>query len=96
MMSDPTVVLAPVCPDDATTNSSDATPDTVDTRAESSSPWWKVRRVAENGDLSQKVVYAAIRRGELRHTRIGLGRNIRVHQGWATQWMRQRAAGGDR
>ena len=42
-MSDATVVLAPVCLD-ATTTTSDTTPDTVDTRA---SPWWRVRRVAD-------------------------------------------------
>ena len=51
---------------------------------------------AADAGVNTKLVYRAIKLGELRHTRIGAGRNIRVHRDWATQWMKRAATGGDR
>jgi excisionase family DNA binding protein len=55
-------------------------------------PWLKVDAArAHVGGLSRRVLYDAVRRGELRAARVGRGRNFVFSAEWLDDWLRARA-----
>ncbi len=55
---------------------------------EAASPWLTVAEIARFDKCSEKLIYAAIKRGQLRAAKIGVGRGAwRIHRDWNTAWL---------
>jgi excisionase family DNA binding protein len=49
--------------------------------------WIRVRQAAQRVQVSEKLIYSAIRSGALRASRIGTGRNVRTTEEWVDAFM---------
>jgi excisionase family DNA binding protein len=50
--------------------------------------WIRIKDAAQYaGRVNQKTIYAAIRRGDLRVARIGVGRNVLTSREWVDAWL---------
>jgi hypothetical protein len=51
--------------------------------------WKKVPAAAREwcGDISPKLVYAAVKTGKLKAARIGAGRNLLLCEQWCDEWL---------
>jgi excisionase family DNA binding protein len=56
------------------------------------SPWLTVREAAARARCGRRVIYSAVRGGELRAARIGARRDLRIHIHWIDQWLEESAA----
>jgi excisionase family DNA binding protein len=56
------------------------------------SPWLRVGEAAARARCGRRVIYQAVRRGELRAARIGARRDLRIHIQWIDQWLEESAA----
>ena len=56
-----------------------------------SSSWLTVDGAAELMQVHSEFIYDACRRGELRHSRIGKGRNIRIKSEWIDEDLESKA-----
>jgi len=46
------------------------------------SPWWDAGRSAAYAQVSKKLIYRAIRRGQLKAARVGGRRQVRLRREW--------------
>jgi excisionase family DNA binding protein len=54
--------------------------------------WMKIGPACKYlGGVNKKVVYAAVRNGQLKAGRIGAGRNLRFTEPWLDEWLSQSA-----
>ena len=53
--------------------------------------WLTVAEAAEYSGVSRDTIYTACERAELRHTRIGGRRSIRVKPSWIDEWLERHA-----
>jgi len=51
------------------------------------SPWLTVGESAAYARTGKRIVYQAIRSGDLRHVRVGGRKEIRVKADWITTWL---------
>jgi predicted DNA-binding transcriptional regulator AlpA len=59
------------------------------------SVWMKATEAAKYaGGISLRTLYEAHRKGQLRATPIGSGRNLLFCTSWITEWLESRATGG--
>lgn len=58
-------------------------------------PWMNVAEGAEYSGVSRDTIYTACERGELRHTRVGGRRVIRLKPEWIDAWLEQHARGAE-
>jgi hypothetical protein len=58
------------------------------------SEWKKARSAAAEwcGGVSPKLLYAAVKSGDLKAARIGAGRNLLFCEEWIDEWLRSTAA----
>lgn len=56
------------------------------------SPWLTVEEAKSEVKVGAKLIYRAVKRGDLRAARLG-GRSgaIRIHRAWITEWMERSA-----
>lgn len=51
--------------------------------------WLTVQEAAAYASLSPDTIYTAAERGELRHTRVGGRRVIRLRAEWVDEWLQR-------
>ena len=56
-------------------------------------PWLSVGEGADYAGLSRDTIYTACERDELRHTRVGGRRSIRLKPEWIDAWLERYARG---
>jgi excisionase family DNA binding protein len=49
--------------------------------------WLTVKEAAARAKCSTKLIYLAVRRGQLRASRLGVRRDIRILESWLDSWM---------
>jgi excisionase family DNA binding protein len=52
-----------------------------------SSPWLNIGESAAYARTGKRIVYQAIRAGDLRHTRVGGRNEIRIKADWIDRWL---------
>jgi excisionase family DNA binding protein len=70
----------------------------LSTRPKPDRVWLSVKEASQRIGTSEKIVYQACRRHELRHTRLSnspFGK-LRIRIDWLENWMSRLAVGGDR
>ena len=56
--------------------------------------WITVKQAAALAQMSQGLIYAAVRSGALRSIRVGAGRSVRTTEQWVHEWLAASATGG--
>lgn len=51
------------------------------------SSWLTVKEAADHAGLSSDTLYTAVERGEVKHTRVGGRRTIRLKAEWVDDWL---------
>ena len=57
--------------------------------------WLNVAEAAEYARVSRDTIYTAVEGGELRHSRLGGRRAIRIRPEWIDEWFERHARCGD-
>jgi len=55
--------------------------------AECTYEWLTVKEAAKRAKCSDKLIYLAIRRGQLRASRLGVRKDIRILESWLYAWI---------
>jgi excisionase family DNA binding protein len=50
-------------------------------------PWLTPREAAARARVGVGAVYAAVQRGRLKAVRLGVRRDIRIHESWVDAWL---------
>jgi len=51
------------------------------------SPWFTPKDCSRRAQCGVKMIYNAIKTGQLRAARIGARRDIRIHRDWLDEWL---------